>query len=90
MMSNECKPQREGEVPNQISQLERMIEETCDAISSLRSKLTPVLRQQVTGRDESVKTPSALVPLATAIHQCHNRISGFNQDIRAIIEELEL
>ena len=89
-MNSQCTPSREAEVTTQISQLERTIEEIIGSITDLKTRFMPVLRSAPTGKNENGKEPDNLVPLATVIRHCRNKISGCNQDIREIIETCEL
>ena len=89
-MNNQCTPTREAEVSNQIGQLERITEEIVGSISDLRARFVPVLKSVPSGKVETGKEPDSLVPLASTIRQCRNKLSGCNQDIREIIETCEL
>ena len=94
-MEKECKPQRETEVTGQIANLEKVIGELDESVSSLKERLEPILKLQSSappdiGAVKSATCESDIVPLAATIRQFRVKLQKSNNDIRDMINTCEL
>ena len=87
-----AKSQKQTQIPEQIEKLDKEICVLSELVGNLMDRLNKVLRNhsplpQVV---ESDKVELELVPMATSILHLNYRVYGINNDVRDILNRLEL
>lgn len=83
------KETRDTQVAEQVNRLQDEITKLSDEISKLRSRLVHVLKDRQLSPDEE-KKHSLLVPLATTLRDCVERVDISTSEITEMINLLEV
>ena len=78
------------EVQASMSQLALRIGALDDAVSELVRRLNPVMRQEPVGKGDCTANSGCSTPLADAILHNAYRVSGVNDNVRHILDLLEV
>jgi len=87
-----CKAERQSQTSEQMEQLDKCVSALSESVIALEGRLSKALRiSPKSPNDENKAVPDdELVPLAGLIRQLRHRISGMSEDVRNILDRLEL